>query len=358
MFHSALKTIKQSSGFIQFSIKNYMLGLLLSADKKNCSSIIKSLGFKKNSVYKFFDDFEDKKIAAANHLISMVNLFATKENPGILIVDSTQIAKLYSKKSNLLCYDFNGSTKSVTKGFSCVVAAWTNGKILIPLSFDFWIRKDDIKDGRIYKKKTEIAKKLILELKDKISFRYTALDGDYGNEDFIRFLHDNKLFYSMRMPKNRKITIAGQEHILGQHPFFKLQRNERYKTASCIYKGISTQVTSHKRNGPNKTKQVVFVISNLKGLTPKQHIEAYELRWPIEKMFRTSKQHLGLQDCRSTSSEKQCAHILAVFLVFTELEMQKIFKKKKSPEAVLKILRVQNVVKINPQFKLGDGFIM
>ena len=51
----------------------------------------------------------------------------------------------------------------------------------------------------------------------------------------------------------------------------------------------------------------------------------------VEKFFRTSKQSLGVKDCQSTSVEKQRAHIFATFVAFTELENQKIFKKKKSP---------------------------
>ena len=161
------------------------------------------------------------------------------------------------------------------------------------------------------------------------------------------------------MPINRKVSINnGPEKILKDQPFFQLKRNERYKTTSCTYKGIKTYVTCHKRKGHNNTKQIVFVVSNLENLSPKEYIEAYELRWLIEKMFRTAKQHLGLQHCQSNSEEKQRAHIFAVFMAFAELELQKINKKKKSPEAILKIIRAQNYVKNNQLIAGWEGFIM
>ena len=241
---------------------------------------------------------------------------------------------------------------------SCVTVAWTNGKVLIPLDFDFWIRKKDLEDETLYKKKTEISEELILEWKNQIPFSYVSLDGDYGNEYFLNFLHDIGLLYSIRMPRSRRVVIDGKELSLSEHPFFQLKRNERYKTARCTYKGIPAYVTSQKRKGPRGTKETVFVISNLNGLSPKQQIEAYELRWPIEKMFRTVKQYLGLQDCQSVSTQKQRAHIFATFLAFTELEMHKINKKKKSPEEVLKIFRVQNTLKINSQTNHLEGYIM
>jgi hypothetical protein len=96
----------------------------------------------------------------------------------------------------------------------------------------------------------------------------------------------------------------------------------------------------------------------MKNLTPKQHILAYEYRWPIEKFFRTAKQHLGIQDCQSTFIKKQRAHIFATFLAFIELEVQKIYKKKKSPEQVLKVIRDQNRLQKNPPPPLLEGLIM
>ena len=50
-------------------------------------------------VHKFFDDFEDRQKEIQNFLINLVKMHATKENPGVLVVDSTQIKKLYGKKS-------------------------------------------------------------------------------------------------------------------------------------------------------------------------------------------------------------------------------------------------------------------
>ena len=139
---------------------------------------------------------------------------------------------------------------------------------------------------------------------------------------------------------------------------FQLKRNTKYVKAKGSYKGINMNFISHKRKGKNNTKQVVFIASNIDGLAPKEYVDLYDGRWPIEKMFRTLKQSLGLQQCQIVSDENQRAHIYATFLAFLELETQKINKKKKSPEQVLKDLRFQNVAKMNPEFTLGDGIIM
>jgi len=355
----AQKFIKNSSSFFVNSTQNYVLGLLLSTGNKNCSAMSSNLEIPYHRIYKYYDVFEEQKTAIKESLACLARLHATKENPGVLIVDTTQIKKLYSKKMKFLCYDFNGSMKMVLRGISCVTTAWCNGKILIPLDFNFWVRKKDLKDGRKYRKKTKISQELILEWKDKVPFSYISLDGDYGNEEFLKFLHEHELKYSIRMPGNRKVVIGeGPEIVLKNQPLFQLKRNERYKKTKCFYKGIATNVISQKRKGPRNTKQTVFIVSNLENLSPKEHVEAFNLRWPIEKMFRSLKQHLGLEQCQSTSTKKQRAHIFATFLAFAELEIQKINKKKKSPEEVLKIIRVQNQRKINRSIALQEGFIM
>lgn len=358
MLQYAQKSIKKSTCFSMNPIKGYILGLLLSTCRKNCVCMSSNLDVSYNSIHKYFDEFEHIKRDLKNFLIAVANLYATEKNPGTLVIDATQIQKLYAKNIGALCYDFNNSIKRVTKGLTCVTAAWTNGKILVPLDFDFWVREKDLKDKEKYKKKTALTKDLILELKDKIAFAYISLDGEYGNMLFLKFLHENALYYCIRMPRNRKVIINGLELKLNDQPTLKQIRNSRYKTTKGIYKGIPAFFTSHKRKGKNGTKQVVFIVSNLDGLSPKGYVEAYSLRWPVEKMFRTLKQSLGLQQCQSVSEEKQRAHIFATFLAFTELEIQKINKKKKSPEQILKIYRAQNRIQKNLRLCVEEGFAM
>jgi len=342
---------KKSNNFLTRFIKNYVLGLFICVGKKNCNTISTVMGTSYYSVYRSFWDFEHRKKEIQNYFINLAHLYATEENPGILLVDSTQIKKLYSKKSDLLCYDRNGSMKTILKGISCVVAAWTNGKIVIPLLFDFWVREKDITDGREYRKKTAISRELIVELKDKIPFAYTALDGDYGNEEFLRFLYTCCLKFSIRMPSNRNIVIDGMEETLKKHPALKLIRNERYKKAQGFYKGLPVIIIAHKRKGKNKTKQVVFIVSNIQGLTAKEHVQTYACRWPIEKMFRTVKQKFGLEDCQCIPDKKHEAHISFVFLAFTEAEISKISNGKKSTEESIRFIRDQILSKINPGSK-------
>lgn len=356
-FQYELKNKKIKSLFNN-SIKGYILSLILSTCKKNCSSISKYFGIPYKVVYNFFDLFETKEKAVKRFLIATVKHFSTKKNPGILISDGFVIPKFYAKVMENLTYDYNSCLKNVSKGLTTINIAWTNGKITIPLDFNFWIRKKQLKEGKKYSKKTEITKQLILEIKDKVPFEYVALDGDYGNREFLTFLHENNLKYSIRMPSRRKICVDNVETFIGDIPCFQLVRNEKYKMVKGRYKEIESYFTIHKRKGKRGKKQTVYIVSNLENLTPKQHVLAYSKRWPIEKMHRTLKQHLGVHQCQCVSQKKQRAHIFATFLAFVKLEKLKFYKQQKSPEAVLHKIRIQNPGKKVLGYVCWEGAIM
>ena len=131
------KIQKKVNQFISSSTKKYIAALLISRGRKNCFSMSYELGIPYSSIYRFLDPKCFNEKAFKNYLISMVHIHATKENPGVLVSDCSQIIKLFSKKLSCIGYDRNGSIKLVVKGISCVTLAWTNGKIIIPLSFDF-----------------------------------------------------------------------------------------------------------------------------------------------------------------------------------------------------------------------------
>ena len=165
-----------------------------------------------------------------------------------------------------------------------------------------------MKDINLYRKKIAISQELIKKWKQRIPFAYVALDGEYGNQYCLNFLKENNLKYSIRIACNRKIYSNGVEAQLKKHPNLKLIRNEKYKIVYGSYKGIPAYFIAHKRKGKNGSKQVVYIVSNIEGLSAKAHVLAYSRRWPIEKMFRTLKQSFGIRECQSTSAKKQEAH--------------------------------------------------
>ena len=320
-------------------IKKYILAILYSTKKKNCSAMSKEINISKKQLYEVYKNSENNAKEIESALLEKVKIHSRKSRISVLIIDPTVIRKWFANHIECLAYDYDGVIHKSKKCLTVVIAAWTNLKMTIPLDFNFWINRWLITK---YKKKTELAEELILKLSNLINFNYVALDGAFASKNMIEFFVKNSINFCMRIAKNR--VIISQKGIRAQlqnHSELKFKRNQCYKTIKGTYKGLSCFFTAHKRYQKNRRSyQIVFIISNL-NIPAKEQAKAYGIRWNIEKMFRTMKQSLGLGDCQCLSQKKQAAHIFSVFLTYAKLEEQKIYKRKKSPEEILKKIRGQ-----------------
>jgi hypothetical protein len=314
--------------------------LLKTIERKNYTSIARSNNVKYDDVY-IGDKEANAYIAyAKSSLIKIIKSLSNNKNKGVLLIDFTMIIKAFSTCIPKITYDYHGATKRVEKGLSAGFATWSNGKVNIPCNFAIWLRKRDA--GSVYKKKSELVKELILELKKIIPFSEVRLDGAFASKEVIKFFTEHKIKFTIRIPRNRVIIANKESFQLRECPSLKLVRNEKFKTIYASYKGFNCYFTAEKRKSKKGKREVVYIISNLRR-TPKEHVIAYKKRWPSEKFHRTAKQHLGLAHCQSTSIRKQFAHIFLVMYSYAILEIIKNDKKKKSPEEVLHPIRRQKL---------------
>ena len=124
-----------------------------------------------------------------------------------------------------------------------------------------------------------------------------------------------------------------------QHiPELKLLRNTREKTFRAELYGNTYFFTAHKRKKRWGGWEVVFLVSNM-DLPAKQQVEAYNLRWPQEKINRTSKQKFGMHQCQSLAAAKQKAHIMAGYLGQAIIEVAGIDKQTQSVDDCINFLR-------------------
>jgi len=319
-------------------IIKYVFALILSTKRKNCSAMSRNIGIPKKHLYQAYrNDNGTKQIESL--LVKMANKYKEKGLPSVFIIDPTNIRKWFAKDMENLAYDYDGIVGKSKQCLVPVVAAWTNTKITIPLDFLFWINQ---KLALKYKKKRELAESLILKFKNLISFDYVAMDGAFASEPMLQFCKKYCIDFCMRIARNRVIVSKdGINAQLQYHPKLKFKKNERYKTIKATYKGIECFFTAHKRySNSGKSWNIVYIISSL-NIPAKEQAKAYNIRWNIEKIFRTAKQSLGLGDCQCLEIEKQRTHIFAVFYAYAKLEEQKKFKRKRSVEQVLNDLRFQ-----------------
>jgi hypothetical protein len=285
--------------------------------------------------YQSFNDIINKNKHTRDLLISIANSIRAIDGIRVLVIDGTMISKAFAKAIKSLSVDYDGVIRRVSRGLSIMVAGLVTGGNIIPLDFLFWYNKKDI--SHQYKTKTQLAIELIEKFYKLVSIDYVALDGAFASSKMIESLEKFELKYSMRIPKNRKVVINGVNAPLDQQHALSLVKNERCKTAAGFYQGHACFFTIHKRKKRGGGWERVFIISNM-NLTAKEHVIAYNRRWTIDKSFRTQKQYLGLKDCQMLSDDKQTFHILNVFLGYAYATMEKISKRKKSVEEVIKHL--------------------
>jgi hypothetical protein len=335
---SVLKNIPQVICLVPKKISLHISLMLVSSERKNYASMARANNVSYNKVSLKNDVVEELITECSHFLISLIKYLTNSKNKGYIIIDFTMLLKRFSEQIPAVTYDRDGGSRRVEKGLSTAFILWSNGEITIPFDLDFWLRKKDA--GELYKKKTEIAKELILlAIKNGIPVKEVRLDGAFASVDMLLFLIQRKIHLTMRTHSNRVVISKQGRFKLCEQPKLKMRGNEKYKTISASYKGIKgLYFTAHKRKCSGGGTEIVYIVSTVKR-TPKAHVEAYEGRWPVEKKIRTSKQSLGITHCQSTNMEKQRFHIFSVMVTYAILQLVRIDKRKQSVEEVLHIIR-------------------
>lgn len=320
------------------SIKTYVLCLMLSSSRKNCAAMAYSVNVSEKRLYHFLDESIANSQEIVKQLLVLAHETRQKDTLRALVVDPTAIIKHYAQKMEKLCYDRAGCTKKVEKVLVPVYASVTDKNVSIPLDLEFWLQ-EKITGKKRYKSKVKVTQELIVALKKSgLDFDYTALDGAFSTSDMFAFFKTQNAKFTMRIAKSRLVKFNGVSAQLKNHLALKLWRNEREKMISAQLGNDTYFFTAHKRKARNGGWETVYIVSNM-NLSAKEQVAAYNLRWPIEKMIRTTKQKFGATQCQVISALKQRAHILAGFFAYAILNVAENDKQKNSVDFSVNTLR-------------------
>lgn len=317
----AIQRVKKILKNINPLIRNYVIGLMIAKGRKNCAAMSHSTGIPDKYFYEFFD--QAKNIVP--EIENLLKEFCAKALPGTekraLAADPTHIIKPYAQYIGKLCYDRAGTTKRPERCLVPIYAMIIDKFATIPLGLRFWMQKK-LTGNRWYKSKAKLIIELITQTrKSGVQFDFVPLDGGCAVPEMFDFFAESEEQFVMRMTKSRKITTTdGICAQIQNHPALKLHRNEREKKVKATYQGRTYFFVAYKRRGTAGDYETVYLISNM-DLTAKQLVEAYDMRWPLEKVIRTTKQKFGAMQCQAIEAEKQHAHILAGFLTYAILDI-------------------------------------
>ena len=317
--------------------KPFVMSMLLSESDKTCLNMARTTLMSHDILQRILSSGANTIEELKSFLLSLALQYCNKPFAGYLIVDDTALVKQFAKVFEGLSFVHDSASSKVANGYKIVLICWTNKIVTIPINFQFWLPEEITMNQ--FKTKLEIAKQMIDELKNKIDFLAVLLDGLYASDDMMSFFEANGNVYYMRLPRNRR--VRGEKDSIafsiGSNISFKLKKNFRQRTFVAFFGEIKRFVTAQKRKKRNGDYETVYIVSNHEN-KPEITIEIYSIRWTIEKVIRTLKQIMGLNDCKARTLERQAVHIFSCMAGYGILEQIKYNHNLECPEDAHKYL--------------------
>lgn len=349
-----MKILESVGSKIKDGFLKYSLGLILTKGKKSCPKMAITLGVCHDFIYRFLLRSSSFLPLFPSIMTSIVKGHATIKNPGYLIIDETFFSKQFAGLLEGVFNMFNAAMGRQERGLMLVIMTWNNDIITIPIVFRWMFHKDLV--GKDHKTKSEIAKELLLEYKDKIPFDYLLADGHYSTIYLMHFLIKQKIRFVAKFAVNRVILANGEKNQLRNHSLLKLLRNSRSRSTKAYFNDMELYISAHKRKKRNGEWAFTYIVSNI-CLQAKEYLQRYERRWKIEIMFRTMKQSLGLQHCQARSLIRQAAHIYAIFFSYSFLQNEKANHNLKNPEQAIRALEKLKLNELDQRItRFSDNF--
>jgi hypothetical protein len=169
-------------------------------------------------------------------------------------------------------------------------------------------------------------------------------DGLFATTELLGWASREKVLIEARMHSNRTVWYQGVKYSLKKLALIKrvrLMNNRMQRTVRILWNEIDLYVTIVNRIDKHGSETTVFQVSTEK-CEPRQHVAHYKKRWAIEKMFRTTKQFLGLGECFSRSFDMQKNHVASVMLSYVLLQLEAKRLRLKTPEAAARRCKEKN----------------
>lgn len=151
--------------------------------------------------------------------------------------------------------------------FLCI----TDGEIIIPISYKFWINKKNIAPEK-YRKKWEIGIELLQELPKGFKHKFVLMDGAYANRFSLQVLSDLGFEFEARFRKNGIVTVNAQRDLITKHLMPLMSGPRLYASVQGFWQGQSLYFTAHKHKNHSGEYILTYTVSN-RNTTAKEHAQ-------------------------------------------------------------------------------------
>lgn len=331
--------------FIKNISIDYALLLIMSTGKKSFTELGKIIEKSSDTVRRLLNPSEKNF-----ELLEAVakEMFKNKKEL-VLSLDYTLLRKVYSNSMEGVCKFFDTKMGKMINAYNALIAGLTDGKYFIPIRSGLVFSKEVLSNANELKNEMvkSIIKETIQKFKDKMIT--VAVDGAFATKEFLLWAIENKIRVEVRMHSNRKVLYKGNRIKINEITDLQPKGRHMARTIQVEWHGMMLFITAERRIDKHGEESIVFLASTYHA-KPSQHVNNYKKRWPIEKLNRTSKQTLGLQDCFSTKLETQENHLSSVLVAYAivQLEMKKL--RALTPEDTIRWFRDKKITSLKQQF--------
>lgn len=298
----------------------------------------------------------NKSADSTNLLSEIARYFFGDGKELYLAIDDTLIKKIYSRymQGSGRFYDTQIARKIMAFKLFCSIV--TDGRFGLPLGAAFLFDKDLLPEP-VYSK-FDLVEQFILKAqklfpKTRI---IVVLDGAFAAREFLNRCTQNSIPTEVRMHSNRKVVFQGQCIRIRDIKDLIPKGRHMARTIKVLWHEIPLSITAQRRIDKHGVESIIYQAATFEA-KPSKHVSIYKKRWAIEKMFRTTKQHLGLQDCYSLNIAIQMNHITSVFLAYALAQLERKYQKVSTPEEAIRGLKRKNVPNLNRHFtRLTENF--
>jgi Transposase DDE domain len=259
-------------------------------------------------------------------LMALLLAFAKRLNrQGYLILDDVIVEKARAKRLRWAARIYSFAKKRSVWGFQVVVLLWCScdGHWRIPLGFRLWRPKRSCRAAR-YQTKLQLAEGLVRPVVlSGLPIEYIVGDTHSTAGWFTKRLAAMGLIWQGTLdPKTYLVWRGKQQSVRELAPQLKLKWRRRLQVRAATVRvyapkyGQLRVVVVKNRHGNWE-----YLVTNALAADLTTIVERKRRRWPIETVFRDSKQFAGLEACQCRVDQAMVRHVGLVFLTFVVIQL-------------------------------------
>lgn len=259
-------------------------------------------------------------------VMSLLVAFAKRlGRDGYLALDDVIVEKAFAKRLPWASWVYSFAKKRKLWGMHIVVLVWCScdGHWRIPVGFRLWRPKRSCRPKH-YKTKLQLAEELVVAVMlARLPVRYVVFDTHYTAGWFTKRLARLGLTWQGTLDPRTNVVWRGNKQAVRE-----LAEQLKLKWRSQV----GLRATALKVYAPKYGQLQLVVVKNRHGnweylvtndgvadLTTV--VERKRARWPIETVFRDSKQFAGLEACQCWADQAMVRHVALVLLTFVVLQL-------------------------------------